>query len=100
MTKKKKAAGKLKSTSIIPIVTQNSKKYDLNYFKQFSRRIEHCERGLYRIHDPVKNKNDHGSKDHGLVYIEFNAGLFQAMKSNMMKIATHYNINITSDPKI
>ena len=98
--KKKKQGDKIKSTNIIPIVTQNSKKYDLNYFKQFSKRVEHCERDLFRIHDPVKNKKDHGSKDHGLVYIEFNAGLFQAMKSNMMKIAKDYNINIISDPKI
>ena len=95
-----KTSGKLKSTNIVPIVTQKSRKYDLNYFKQFNRRLEHCERDLFRIHDPIKNKNDHGSKDHGLVYIEFNAGLFQAMKSNMMKIAKDYNISLAADPKI
>ena len=71
-----KTGGKPKSTNIVPIVTQKSKSYDLNYFKQLSRRIEHCVRSLYKIHDPNKNKNDHGSKDHGLVYVEFNAGLF------------------------
>ena len=95
-----KTSGKLKSTNIVPIVTQKSRKYDLNYFKQFSRRLEHCERDPYRIHDPIKNKNDHGSKDHGLVYVEFNAGLFQAMKTNMMKIAKDYNITLAADPKI
>ena len=36
VTKKKKAGGKTKSTNIIPIVTQNSKQYDLNYFKQLN----------------------------------------------------------------
>ena len=99
-TKNEKANSKLKSTNIIPIVTQNSKKYDLNYFKQFNKQLEYCERDLYRIHDPIKNKNDHGSKDHGLVYIEFNAGLFQAMKSNMMILAKDFNIVMTTDPKV
>ena len=91
---------KLKSTNIIPIVTQNSKMYDLNYFKQFNKQLEYCDRELFRIHDPIKNKNDHGSKDHGLVYIEFNAGLFQAMKTNMMSLAKEQNIVLTTDPKI
>ena len=85
---------KLRSTNIIPIVTQNSKMYNLNYFKQFNKQLEYCERDLYRIHDPVKNRNDHGSKDHGLVYIEFNAGLFQAMKTNMMSLAIFPRVNI------
>ena len=95
-----KSNSKLKSTNIIPIVTQNSRMYDLNYFKQFNKQLEYCERDLYRIHDPIKNKNDHGSKDHGLVYIEFNAGLFQAMKTNMMILAKEHNIILTTDPKI
>ena len=98
--KSKNEKAKLKNTNIIPIITQNSKMYDLNYFKQFNKQLEYCERDLYRIHDPVKNKNDHGSKDHGLVYIEFNAGLFQAMKTNMMSLAKEQNIILTTDPKI
>ena len=40
---------KLKSTNIIPIVTQNSKMYDLNYFKQFNKQLEYCDRELFRI---------------------------------------------------
>ena len=92
MTKKKtKTSGKPKSTSIVPIIKQKSKEYDLNYFKQLTRRMEH----MIRIHDPTKNKNDHGSKDHGLVYLEFNAGLFQAMKSSMVKTRL---ISIVSKP--
>ena len=40
VTKNKRSGGKAKSTNIIPIVTQNSKKYDLNYFKQFCKKLE------------------------------------------------------------
>ena len=75
--------------------------YDLNYFKQFQKQIVICDKDIYRINDPLINKNDHGSKDHGLVYIEFNAAMFQALKSNMMKIAKEkYQVSLAVDPKV
>jgi hypothetical protein len=104
VTKKKnknEVNGKPTNVDIITIVTENSRKYDLNYFKQFNRQLEYCDRDPFRIHDPLRKKSDHGSKDRGLVYVEFNAGLFQAMKSNMMKPAKEkYNISLTMDPKL
>ena len=47
--KSKNEKAKLKNTNIIPIITQNSKMYDLNYFKQFNKQLEYCGRDLYRI---------------------------------------------------
>ena len=37
--KSKNEKAKLKSTNIIPIITQNSKMYNLNYFKQFNKQL-------------------------------------------------------------
>ena len=39
-----------------------------------------------RIHNKNTKPKDHGSSDRGLVYIEFNAGMFEAIKKNMMRI--------------
>ena len=68
------------------IVTQNAKEFDLNHFKQFKKRVECCNRNTMRIHNKNTKSKDHGSADRGLVYIEFNAGMFEAIKKNMMRI--------------
>ena len=67
----------------IPIVTQNAKEYDLNHFKQFCKVSEFCKREKLKVHDKTKRPKDKGSKDHGLVYVAFNGGLFLAMKMKM-----------------
>ena len=67
--------GDMEDPNPIPIVTQNSKEFDLNHFKQYTKRIECCNRDNVRIHDKSSNTKDQGRKDKGLIYISFNAGI-------------------------
>ena len=80
------ATGDAEDPKAIPIVTQNAKDFDLNHFKQYSKRIECCNRDPVKIHNKKSNSKDHGTKDKGLIYVGFNAGMFEAIKKNMMKI--------------
>ena len=76
-------------------MTQNSKEFELNHFKQYKKRIECCNREVVRIHDKKLKPKDRGSKDNGLIYIAFIAGMFEAIKKNMMKILkTSYGIKL------
>ena len=69
-----------------PKVVHKGKNSDLNFEKQYKRRVNHCVgRKLFRIHDFTK-PNDHGSLDKSLVYVEFQGGLFEALKLNMIEI--------------
>ena len=81
------------------IVTQNSKEFDLNHFKQFTKRVECCN----RVQDKKLNTKDHGSwfKGKGLIYIDFNAGMFEAIKKNMMRILKKtFGVKMVKQPKI
>ena len=54
-----------------------------------------------KVHDKAKRPRDKGSKDHGLVYVSFNAGMFLALKANMMKIAKEeFDVNLVRNPKV
>ena len=69
----------------VPIITQNApigKTLDLA--KQYKRKGEHCDRDLIKIHNKAINKKDQGSQNKGLVYIDFQAGMFEALKMNFM----------------
>lgn len=47
---------------LVPTVTQNAPEgLNLDLCKQFSRKIEYCNRELMRIHDRSANKKDQGS---------------------------------------
>ena len=70
----------------IPIISQNAKEFDLNHFKQYTKRIEFTSRETYKIHDKNLRPKDQGSKNKGLVYVAFNAGMFEAIKKNVMRI--------------
>jgi hypothetical protein len=85
----------------IPIITQNAKDFDLNHFKQYTKRIEYCNRDIVKVHDKKFHAKDHGSKDKGLIYIAFNAGMFEAIKKNMMKVLKDaFGVIIVRQPKV
>ena len=63
----------------IPLVTQNaSPGQTLDLLKQYKRKGEFCDRDLIKIHDRAINKKDSGSQNKGLVYVDFQAGMFEA----------------------
>ena len=70
----------------VPRTSQNAPEgFSLDLFKQYKRKAEFCDRDLLRIHDRDINKRDKGSEDRGLVYIDFQAGIFEALKLNFLK---------------
>ena len=72
---------------------------DLDLVKHYGRSSQYCDRDLYRFHDPVKNVDDHGSKkDERLVYVDFKAGLFIAMKQKMVKTMISMNMPLSGEP--
>ena len=86
----------------IPITSQNAPEgQTLDLFKQYTRRVEFCSREIIRIHNTALNKNDSGSEDGGLVYVDFQAGMFEALKVNFIRcIFDDYGIVPISQPKI
>ena len=66
----------------------------LDLGKQYKRKIDYCNRELICIHDKSLNKKDQGSADRGNIYIDFQAGMFEAMKLNFLKgIADEFDIH-------
>ena len=54
-----------------------------------------------RVHDRSMNKKDQGSVDRGIIYIDFQAGMFEALKLNFLQcIADDYGIIPFAPPKI
>ena len=54
-----------------------------------------------RIHDKSLIKKDKGSEDKGLIYIDFKAGMFEALKVNIMIcLQTDFDTKIKFDPKV
>ena len=86
----------------IPVYSQNAPEgYSLDLFKQYKRRIDFCDRELMRVHDKTTNKKDKGSKDKGLIYVDFNAGIFEALKVNFLNcLANSFDTRLVADPKI
>ena len=85
-----------------PIVTQNAPEgMTLDLGKQYKRRVDFCDRALMRIHDPSLHVDDQGSADRGLVYVDFQAGMFEAMKINFLKcISSDFGIVPIAKPKV
>ena len=70
----------------LPILTENAPNgFTLDLFKQYKRRGEYCDRDLIKIHDKALKKKDKGSKNHGLVYVDFQAGMISAPLSSLIK---------------
>ena len=91
----------VKKIVVVPIVTQNAKEFDLNHMKQFEKLSEYCKREVVKVHDPNTGEGDKGSKDRGVVYLAFNGGMFQALKSHMMRIAKEkFGVTLVKDPKV
>ena len=72
----------------------------LDLVKQYKRRVDFCDRQMIRIHDKNINKKDQGSEDKGLIYIDFKAGMFEALKVNFVKCVEKYNTKLIAEPRI
>ena len=93
--------GDFEDPNAIPRVTQNLMEFDLNHFNQYKKLIEFCNRYVIKNHDKRPNRKDHGSVDRGLIYIFFNAGMFEALKKNMMRILKEmFKIELIKQPKV
>ena len=92
----------IEQVNVTPIYTQNAQNgLTLDLCKQYKRKVEFCNRELFRIHNRTINKKDQGSLDRGIVYIDFQAGLFEALKVNFLKcVASDFNILLTCPPKV
>ena len=88
------------SRTLIPKITQNAPDgMTLDLSKHYNRKLEYCDRELMRIHDKSVDKNDQGSEDKGLIYVDFQAGMFEALKMNFIKcIVNEYNIKPIAQP--
>ena len=54
-----------------------------------------------RIHDKNINKKDKGSTDKGLIYVDFRAGMFEALKINFLKcLEKNHPTILINDPKM
>ena len=85
-----------------PVTSQNAPEgLTLDLSKQYKRKIEFCSRQLMRIHNKALNKKDQGSEDGGIIYIDFQAGMFEALKCNFVEyVAKDYGIVPIAQPKI
>ena len=96
--------GKKKKTKVgnqTVTVNTSGEECDLDLEKQYGRSTEYCRRDHIRVHDPIKNQDDNGSrKDERLVYVDFKAGLFVAMKQKMIKTMTAMNMPLVGVPSV
>ena len=71
----------------VPSVQKKAINSDLNFPKQFKRLLDCCERILYNIHEKDPGCTDKHIKGSGVdkrqLYVEFNAGMFEAIKKNV-----------------
>ena len=73
----------------------------LDLFKHYKRRADFCDREQMRIHDKSINKKDQGSENKGLIYVDFKAGVFEALKENFLKLLeAEHDTNLIADPKV
>ena len=84
-----------------PNVIHKGSNSELNFEKQYKRRVNHCTgRKPFRIHD-FSRPGDHGAVDKSLVYVEFQGGVFEALKINMVSIlAKQHNISLCGNTQI
>ena len=51
------------------------------------------------MHNKAINKKDQGSKNKGLVYVDFQTGVFEAMKEHFLNfLDIQHNTKLISDP--
>ena len=89
----------------VPIVQNKAKDSDLNFPKQYKRLIECSERELFNIHNKepgCTNNNIKGSSvDKRQVYVDFNAGMFEAVKKNFIRVLKeHFETQMNAKPKV
>ena len=86
----------------VPVVTQNAPEgMSLDLCKQYKRKVEFCNRELITIHDKSVNKKDQGSANRGNIYVDLQAGMFEALKVNFMKLVKReFEIIPIASPKI
>ena len=90
------------SVDNLEVIKENVTDMHLNLARIYKKLVDHCDRDLFRVHEPKVYKDDKGSKkDENLVYIELKAGLFVAMRTVMMKyLIQDFNAKVTKSPKI
>ena len=77
---------KINDNEVVPTVLNKAKDSSLNLAAQYARKVAHCQRReLFRIHD-FSRRGDKGARDKSNVYIEFQGGLFEAIKQNFVNI--------------
>ena len=78
--------------------------FDLNFNKQYKRKLDFCDRILFDIHDKEKNlhdKNVKGAPNKSCVYMDMNAGLFEAVKKNLLRILEgNLDVTLIKKPKV
>ena len=89
----------------VPIIVKKSISSNLNLPKQYQRKLECCEREPYKIHETEPGKKDKktkGSKvDKRLMYIDFNAGVFEGLKKNFVRVMKDdFGIILTETPTL
>ena len=88
-----------------PSVQNKGMDSDLNFSKQYKRLIDSCERDIFKIHEKepgCTNKNIKGTSiDKRMLYVEFNAGMFEAIKKNFVRVLKeHFETTISEKPKV
>ena len=88
----------------IPTVQNKAKDKELNFNKQYKRKLEFCDREFFVIHDKESNLNDKngkGSPNKSCVYFDLNAGIFEAAKINLVKVLEEtLNVTLVKKPKV
>ena len=83
------------------IINMAGEDLELNLAKQYEKNVEFCDREESRIHEPAKSKKERGSvKDDSLKYIEFQAGLFVALKGNLVRILKEMGMELSGTPSV
>ena len=79
-------------------VTNNAPKSELNMCKQFRDRLNACNREVFKVD---KEKGSANRTKQKIVKAEFQTGVFEVSKKNMVKVMTEqFNVEIIADPKV
>ena len=81
-------------------VTHNALDKDLNMVKQYEKRYESCNKELIKVDMKKGSANKDSQK---FVKLEFQTGMFEAMKKNMVKVMKDkFEVNFVEgkDPKL
>ena len=82
-----------------PTVQNKGKDMELNF-----KKLEFCDRESFNIHDKENNVNDKnvkGSANKSCVYMDLNAGIFEAAKMNLVRVLEkELHIYLVKKPKV